>query len=145
MLLFWIFGGLWTCSFILAIKTLILSSITSIWYFGKRDDDSHNSVITSIYRTFRFHLGSLAFGSLLLAIVNKILEVYSFVSKKKIKNYFFFFTFLNLFFFFKIRFFRIFLVLMEKYSTIAPKNNKFFEFTLRCLSCCLVKNKKNLC
>jgi hypothetical protein len=104
MLLFWIFGGLWTCSFILAIKTLILSSITSIWYFGKRDDDSHNSVITSIYRTFRFHLGSLAFGSLLLAI---------------------------------IRFFRIFLVLMEKYSTIAPKNNKFFEFTLRCLSCCL--------
>lgn len=69
MLIFWVFGGLWTCSFILAIKTLILSSITSIWYFGKRDDDSHYSVITSIYRTFRFHLGSLAFGSLLISIV----------------------------------------------------------------------------
>lgn len=104
MLIFWVFGGLWTCSFILAIKTLILSSITSIWYFGKRDDDSHYSVITSIYRTFRFHLGSLAFGSLLISI---------------------------------IRFFRIFLILMDKYSKVVPKNNDLVKCTLTCLSCCL--------
>ena len=69
MLWFWLFAGLWTNAFIMAINQFILASTAAIWYFSPDKNQVHRPVSRSIYRAIRYHLGSLAFGSLLLAIV----------------------------------------------------------------------------
>jgi hypothetical protein len=49
---------------------IFFKSTSCIWYFSHGEEgQKHAPVSTSIYRAFRYHLGSLAFGSLLLAIV----------------------------------------------------------------------------
>jgi hypothetical protein len=70
MLWYHLFGGLWTNALILAINQFIIASAVSIWYFAHGTGQGpHLPVSRSIYRAFRFHFGSLAFGALILAIV----------------------------------------------------------------------------
>jgi len=70
LLVFWLFELLWNNAFVLAVVTFIISSSACIWYFSKGGDQGPHSVVSrSAYRAFRYHLGSLAFGSLVLAIV----------------------------------------------------------------------------
>lgn len=70
---YFFFGILWTNAFLGALTIFIISSCCSLWYFSRGPDDSLNSpVLTSYYRAFRFHWGSLAFGALLLAIIQFI-------------------------------------------------------------------------
>lgn len=74
MLIYFIFGILWKNAFISALCMFILGSSVCIWYFSPMKPNSdekncHNPIKRSIYRAFRYHLGSLAFGSLILAIV----------------------------------------------------------------------------
>lgn len=65
---FW--GILWSNAFILALGQFVLASSVCIWYFSVNSDSGPQRPISrSFYRAFRYHLGSLAFGSLLLAIV----------------------------------------------------------------------------
>jgi len=78
---FYVFGGLWNNAFLGAVNEFILSSSVSIWYFsggGTDKKDLHRPISRSIYRVFRYHLGSLAFGSFLLALVQfiRILVMY---------------------------------------------------------------------
>jgi len=44
-----------------------------MWYFTQGDVGQNNSykmpVMTSFYRAFRYHFGSLAFGAFLLALI----------------------------------------------------------------------------
>jgi len=47
-----------------------MSSTAVIWYF--KQGSASIPVTKSVYRAFRYHLGSLAFGSLLVAIVEFI-------------------------------------------------------------------------
>ena len=68
----YVFGGLWNNAFIGALNEFILASCVVIWYFsggGTSKKNLHKPISRSIYRAWRFHLGSLAFGSLILAIV----------------------------------------------------------------------------
>ena len=64
------FGVLWSNAFLLALGQFILASSVCIWYFSVNSDSGPQRPISrSIWRAFRYHLGSLAFGSLILAIV----------------------------------------------------------------------------
>lgn len=66
----YIFIGLWVSAFILAVNTFVLASSTCIWYFSQGPGQSvHRPISRSLYRAFRYHLGSLAFGSFILAVV----------------------------------------------------------------------------
>lgn len=70
MLWAYFFVGLWVNAFIQAICQFVLASSACIWYFSHGEEgQKHAPVSTSLYRAFRYHLGSLAFGSLILAIV----------------------------------------------------------------------------
>ena len=65
---FW--GILWTNAFLIALGQFVLASSVCIWYFSVNSDSGPQRPISrSFYRAFRYHLGSLAFGSLILAIV----------------------------------------------------------------------------
>lgn len=73
---YFVFGGLWVFAYLLAVQYFILASAVCIWYWIKpvrdgdewvRNMDNHNPIRTSIWRSFRYHLGSLALGSFVLA------------------------------------------------------------------------------
>jgi solute carrier family 44 protein 1 (choline transporter-like protein)/choline transporter-like protein 2/4/5 len=65
-----LFALFWITAFLMATLEFIIVSACSLWYFQYgADDKPFNPICTSIYRLFRFHLGTVAFGSLILALV----------------------------------------------------------------------------
>jgi hypothetical protein len=70
MVWYFIFGGLWKNAFLGALLQFILVSTVAIWYFAQgTGNKAHSPISRSIHRAFRYHLGSLALGSFLLALV----------------------------------------------------------------------------
>jgi len=73
MFYYFFFGILWTNAYLGALSMFVIASCCCMWYFSRGPDDSLNSpVLTSFYRSFRYHWGSLAFGALILALVQLI-------------------------------------------------------------------------
>jgi hypothetical protein len=62
--------GIWILLFVIGFSEFILSSTASIWYFGNSSIEMkpHRPIGTSVWRAFRYHLGSIAFGSLILGV-----------------------------------------------------------------------------
>ncbi|EGR33784.1 solute carrier family 44 protein member 2, putative [Ichthyophthirius multifiliis] len=78
-----LFIGLWVNAFIQTFCQFVSASSACIWYFSHGEEgQKHAPVSTSIYRAFRYHLGSLAFGSLLLAIVQSIRILLAYMEKQ---------------------------------------------------------------
>eukprot|EP01015_Nassula_variabilis_P030426 TRINITY_DN6683_c0_g1_i32.p1 TRINITY_DN6683_c0_g1~~TRINITY_DN6683_c0_g1_i32.p1 ORF type:complete len:447 (-),score=91.79 TRINITY_DN6683_c0_g1_i32:100-1440(-) len=75
-----LFGLLWINAFIIALGQFILASSAGIWYFMRQQMNS--PVRTSVFRALRYHMGSLAFGSLILAIVQFIRITFEYIKKK---------------------------------------------------------------
>jgi hypothetical protein len=70
LLLFQIFQGIWVNELIHAICEFILASACAIWYFTlNTGQDTTRPILRSFSRAFLYHLGSLAFGALLLTFV----------------------------------------------------------------------------
>mmetsp|Transcript_27950 Transcript_27950/g.30936 ORF Transcript_27950/g.30936 Transcript_27950/m.30936 type:complete len:406 (+) Transcript_27950:119-1336(+) len=68
-----IFTFFWTCNFIIALGDMIVAMIIAKWYFTRNKKDTGNqTVISSICSVLYFHLGTVAFGSLILAIIQFI-------------------------------------------------------------------------
>lgn len=63
-----IFGGIWTLFFTLGFSQFVLCSAAVIWYFNQ-DMKPHRPITSSLWRAFRYHIGSIAFGSLILALL----------------------------------------------------------------------------
>lgn len=65
--------GLWKQAFITALVQFVIASSCVIWYFSQGSGQLISAPVTkSFYRAFRFHLGTLAFGSFILAVVRMI-------------------------------------------------------------------------
>lgn len=62
----------------------MLASSACIWYFnqGQEGANSNGIVSKSFYRAFRYHLGSLAFGSLIIAIIQFIMAILEYIKQK---------------------------------------------------------------
>lgn len=83
--MFWIFmfGFFWIMAFIIAILQFTVASTVALWYFNAGSDAGDSvSVCKGVYWAFRYHLGSLAFGSLLIAIVTMIKVLFEYFAKK---------------------------------------------------------------
>lgn len=66
-----LFGTLWCNAFIQAMSTFVIASACCIWYYSHGpDQETSFPVLRSYKMLFRYHFGSLAFGSLILAIVH---------------------------------------------------------------------------
>jgi choline transporter-like protein 2/4/5 len=80
---FWLFGYFWTTQFISAVSMLVISSAVCSWYWC--DDKTtlgHAPILGAIYRSFRYHLGTAAFGSLIIAIIKMVRAVLTYIQKK---------------------------------------------------------------
>ena len=71
---FWFFAMLWNVAFILGLNEMILGGAVASWYFkGPKGENMPDwPVLASVKRTLRYHLGTIAFGSLIIAIVQFI-------------------------------------------------------------------------
>jgi len=70
IMIYQLLGLLWVNAFVLASTQFIIASSTCLWYFSQGAGQKHSGTIrTSVYRLFRYHFGSIAFGSLILALV----------------------------------------------------------------------------
>jgi len=68
-----LFGLLWVNAFVIAATQFIMASSACLWYFSQGTGQAASGTVgTSVKRLFRYHFGSIAFGSLILAIVQMI-------------------------------------------------------------------------
>jgi len=85
---FMVFGLFWILNFVIACNEFAVICAAATWYFSNKetpDDDGipgDSDVSSGFWWTFRYHFGSLAFGSLLCAIVTTIRVVFEYVGEK---------------------------------------------------------------
>jgi len=73
MQLYHFFGGLWTLAFLHAVgECVIAGAIASYYWVHDKSEIPGSPVAQSLWRVFRYHLGSLMFGALILAVVQFI-------------------------------------------------------------------------
>lgn len=61
-------GFLWNIAFLLTVSNFVITGACAIWYY-KSGDKKGSLIGTTVWWMFRYHIGTLAFGSLILAIV----------------------------------------------------------------------------
>lgn len=79
---FHLFALFYVNEFIKALSCFVYASAACIWYFTHEKGSDERPVCTSFKRAFRYHLGSLAFGSLIIAIIRFLMVVLEYVKKK---------------------------------------------------------------
>jgi solute carrier family 44 (choline transporter-like protein), member 2/4/5 len=76
-------GFFWLLFFISAFAEMVLAGTFARWYWTLRKEDVPFFTVTgSIYRAFRFHLGTIAFGSLIITICRIIRIILEYIDKK---------------------------------------------------------------
>lgn len=69
-ILYSLFGYLWLNAFIISCQMFVIAATCGQWYFScKSDASGSGSTLKSIHWVYRYHLGSLAMGSFLIALV----------------------------------------------------------------------------
>jgi hypothetical protein len=88
MLWIMIFGYFWIMAFLLSCNEFVIVVSAATWYFSDKDkpDDDGIPGDAEVWKGFvwipRYHFGSLAIGSLLIAIVWMIRFVFEYIAKK---------------------------------------------------------------
>lgn len=75
-MIFHFFGLLWGRAFILAVGNLVIAGATAEWFLTDDKRALHMPLISGARRTFRFHLGTAAGGSFIIAVVQFIRWVF---------------------------------------------------------------------
>lgn len=82
------FGFLWTVQLVGAVGATTIAGSVSAWYWAspspaeRRGKLGRTPVFSSLKRTLRFHLGSLAFGSFIIAVVQLIRALLAYLDKQ---------------------------------------------------------------
>jgi Plasma-membrane choline transporter len=79
---FHLFALFYINAFLNAYNTFVLASSACIWYWKPSRDTPERPVYKSFFRAGRYHLGSLAFGSLIVAIVRFMIAILEYVKHK---------------------------------------------------------------
>ncbi|XP_039628459.1 choline transporter-like protein 2 isoform X2 [Polypterus senegalus] len=79
-----VFMFFWCCNFVIALGQVTLAGAFAsyYWAFKKPDDLPSTPIFSSMGRALRYHTGSLAFGSLILAIVQTIRVLLEYLDHK---------------------------------------------------------------
>jgi hypothetical protein len=71
MLGYYVFGLLWNHAFLAALPQFVIASACCIWYFCQGSGKEPKSPVgTSISRGLFYHLGSIAFGAFVIAVID---------------------------------------------------------------------------
>ena len=103
-----LFALFYVNAFINAFNQFVLASTACIWYFEHRiEGGASKPVRRSFYRGIRYHLGSIAFGSLIVAIIRFLMAVVEYF-KQKIDS-----------------------------TKVGDKMGKLYKCLMTCVQCCL--------
>merc|ERR1719387_2440588 len=81
------FSLLWNNAFIIALGQVTIAGACAGWYFTPNSEKGGRPVIrTSLNYAFRYHLGSLAFGSFILAVVQFVRAMMYYLQKQAEAN-----------------------------------------------------------
>lgn len=86
-----VFGILWLLAFVMAANQFAIICSVCTWYFSRKDvDDSDGiagdaDVMKGVWWTYRYHFGSLAFGSFILACVWAIRIIFEYIGQKMVE------------------------------------------------------------
>ena len=75
------FGLLWFFSFLMSSNIFVISSLSASWYF-ERDTGNQISMLFAFKMAWFYHLGTLAFGSFLIALLWAITLILTYVYNK---------------------------------------------------------------
>mmetsp|Transcript_29167 Transcript_29167/g.93367 ORF Transcript_29167/g.93367 Transcript_29167/m.93367 type:complete len:523 (-) Transcript_29167:1786-3354(-) len=88
--LYLLFSWFWTTQFIIAMGQLVVAMAVSLFYFSKNKSSEigNKTVSKSLKQSFYYHMGTAAFGSLIIAIIKTIRAVILYLQRqaKKSKN-----------------------------------------------------------
>lgn len=76
---------IWFISFIISCNSFIISTLCVFWYFG-RHEHTFIHLPTAVFWSQTYNLGTLAFGSFLVALLWVILFIFNYIYKK-LKDY----------------------------------------------------------
>ena len=77
------FGLFWINAFLEACVSFLIIVAASTWYFSHATDREGSAEVYKGFKwIWRYHLGSLAFGSLILAIVQLIRTIFEYARKR---------------------------------------------------------------
>jgi len=82
--MFWyhLFGLFWGSQFILACAQLAMAGAIATWYFTRDRKTLSFTFLKSVWRVIRYHLGTAAFGSLIIAFVQFLRAILTYVERK---------------------------------------------------------------
>eukprot|EP00299_Pterocystis_sp_00344_P017473 c8748_g1_i1.p1 GENE.c8748_g1_i1~~c8748_g1_i1.p1 ORF type:complete len:581 (-),score=121.13 c8748_g1_i1:23-1606(-) len=78
---FHVFALIWNLLFIVAVQDTTVAGSVATWYYTRDKANLQSPISRSLFQTLRYNLGSVAFGSLIVAIV-KILTILFEAAKK---------------------------------------------------------------
>merc|ERR1711988_1995221 len=89
------FGLLWTMAFMRHMTILILAGAFGTWYWtslpdkkaGKFHELHPTPIMSSVKRSFCYHVGTVAFGSFIIAVIQMIQYVLEYIKKKQESEY----------------------------------------------------------
>lgn len=81
-------AGFWLVFFVSGFTTFVLCSSACIWYYSNSavGGKPHRPILASVGRAFRYHLGSIAFGSLILALLAMVRVLVAILEHKPAAN-----------------------------------------------------------
>ncbi|KAK3768435.1 hypothetical protein RRG08_053427 [Elysia crispata] len=84
MLIWMLFMFFWLMNFVLALEEMTLAGAFASYYWAwdKKKDIPTFPLISSFFRSLRYHTGSLAFGSLIIAFVQMIASALEYINRK---------------------------------------------------------------
>lgn len=84
------FALLWNLAFLRYLMVFVIACSCSIWYFNNKNSPNYFSrpILTSFWWAFRYHLGSIALGAFILAVVWAIKIFLAYITKevKKLRD-----------------------------------------------------------
>lgn len=86
--LYYLFGLFWVTAFIIGCAQFIIAAAASTWYFSHNGDiaEGKASLKMGFSWIFKFHLGSIAFGSLIIAIVQMVRAMFEYYRRTALKH-----------------------------------------------------------
>jgi hypothetical protein len=85
-----VFALFWVTQFIIACQQFVMAGTAVMWYFSPKDQKTNccnNSMVkTAFWNLVRYHIGSVAFGSLIIAIIQFIRAILAYIEKKTAKS-----------------------------------------------------------
>merc|ERR1711871_468273 len=81
---FWLFGYFLVTQFIAALGEMVLAGAAAAWYFRELPDRPpvRKPLMSAFKRAVKYHIGSVAFGSLIIAIIKFIRAVIAYIQSK---------------------------------------------------------------